>query len=137
MRNISPSWKILMKHVDLGEPTSFLDQVYLGCTQRECQRSKDMVDSNRSMFEPRISARLQKNCQKQKPQGNLMPKRYLHGPTTWKAMQRNAWKDIANLRIKRLSNYAKSQRHAWMIINSKKKKMDQLENCPQFAHKLF
>ena len=30
-----------------------------------------------------------------------------------------------------------SQRHAWMIIKSKKKKMDHLENCPQFAHKLF
>ena len=39
-------------------------------------------------------------CQKQKPRGNLMPKRYLHGPMTWKVMQRNAWKDIANWRIK-------------------------------------
>ena len=25
----------------------------------------------------------------------------LHGPLTWKVMQRNAWRDIANLRIKR------------------------------------
>ena len=80
---------------------------------------------------------LQKNCQKQKPQGNLMPKRYLHGPTIWKVMQRNAWKDIANLRIKQRINNTKSQRHAWMIINVKKNKMDQLENSPQFAHKLF
>ena len=80
---------------------------------------------------------LQKNCQKQKPQGNLMPKRYLHGPTIWKVMQRNAWKDISNLRIKQRINNTKSQRHAWMIINVKKNKMDQLENSPQFAHKLF
>ena len=29
-----------------------------------------------------------------------MPKRYLHGPMTWEVMQRNAWKDIANLRMK-------------------------------------
>ena len=29
-----------------------------------------------------------------------MPKRYLHGPMTWKVMQRNAWKDIAKWRIK-------------------------------------
>ena len=29
-----------MKHVDLGEPTSFLDHVYLGCTQRECKPTK-------------------------------------------------------------------------------------------------
>ena len=32
--NIEPTWTILMKDVDLGEPTSFLDHVYLGCTQR-------------------------------------------------------------------------------------------------------
>ena len=62
---------------------------------------------------------------------------YLHGPMIWKFMQRNASKDIANLREKQLSKCTKSQRHAWMIITSKKKKMDQLENCPQFAHKLF
>ena len=31
--NIEPTWKILMKDVDLEEPTSFLDHVYLGCTQ--------------------------------------------------------------------------------------------------------
>ena len=28
-------WKTLMRSVDIGELTSFLDQVYLGCTQRE------------------------------------------------------------------------------------------------------
>ena len=38
-----------------------------------------------------------------------MPKRYLHGPMMWKVMQGNAWKDIANLQIKRLNNYTKSQ----------------------------
>ena len=43
---------------------------------------------------------LQKNCQEQKPRGILMPKRYLHGPMTWEVMQRNVWKDIANLRMK-------------------------------------
>ena len=55
-QNINPTWKILMKDVDLGEPTSFLDHVYLGCTQRECQISKDIVEIYRSMFESRISA---------------------------------------------------------------------------------
>ena len=52
-------------------------------------------------------------------------------------MQKNEWKDIANLRIKQLSNKTKLQRHAWIIINLKNKKMNQLENYPQFAHKLF
>ena len=40
-QNISPTWKISMKDLDLGEPTFCLDHVYLGCTQRECQISKD------------------------------------------------------------------------------------------------
>ena len=40
-QNIDPMWKILNKEVHLGEPTSFLDHVYLGCT---------------TMFESRISS---------------------------------------------------------------------------------
>ena len=55
-QNLDPMWKVLNKDVDLGEPTSFLDHVYLGCTQRECQISKDIVENYRSMFESRISA---------------------------------------------------------------------------------
>ena len=54
--NLDPMWKLLNKEVDLGEPTSFLDHVYLGCTQRQCQISKDIVDNCRTMFESRISA---------------------------------------------------------------------------------
>ena len=54
--NLDPMWKVLNKEVDLGEPTSFLDHVYLGCTQRQCEISKDIVDNCRSMFESRISA---------------------------------------------------------------------------------
>ena len=55
-QNINPMWKVLNKEVDLGEPTSFLDHVYLGCTQRKCEISKDIVDNYRTMFESRISA---------------------------------------------------------------------------------
>ena len=33
-QNTSPTWKVLMKEIDLGEPTSFFDHVYLGCTQK-------------------------------------------------------------------------------------------------------
>ena len=39
-QNLDPMWKILNKEVDLGEPTSFLDHVYSGCTQRKCEISK-------------------------------------------------------------------------------------------------
>ena len=55
-QNIDPMWKLLNKEVDFGEPTSFLDHVYLGCTQRQCQISKDIVDNYIAMFESRISA---------------------------------------------------------------------------------
>ena len=55
-QNIDPMWKVLNKEVDLGEPTSFLGHVYLGCTQRQCETSKDIVDNYRTMLESRISA---------------------------------------------------------------------------------
>ena len=55
-QNLDPMWKVLNKEVDLGEPTSFLDHVYLGCTQRQCEISKHTVDNYRTMFESRISA---------------------------------------------------------------------------------
>ena len=54
-RNTDPMWKVLNKEVDLGEPTSFLDHVYLGCTQRQFEKSKDIVDNYRTMFESIIS----------------------------------------------------------------------------------
>ena len=54
--NIDPMWKVLNKEVDLGEPTSFLDHVHLGCTQRQCEISKDVVDNYRTILESRISA---------------------------------------------------------------------------------
>ena len=49
------------------------------------------MDKYRSVFESRISAGAM----------GKIPERYLHGPVTWKVMQRNAWKDIANWRRKR------------------------------------
>ena len=55
-QNIDPMWKVLNKEVDLGEPTSFLDHENLGYTQRQCEISKDVVESFRAMFVSRISA---------------------------------------------------------------------------------
>ena len=54
--SIEPTWQILMEDVDLGEPKSFLDHVHLGCTQRECKISKDIVASYRDLFGSRNSA---------------------------------------------------------------------------------
>ena len=54
--NINPMWKVLNKEVELGEPISFLDHVYLGCIQRHCETRKHIVDNYRTMLESRISA---------------------------------------------------------------------------------
>ena len=54
--NIEPTWTLLMENVDLGEPISFLDHVHLGCTQRKCRISENIVANCRDMFESRISA---------------------------------------------------------------------------------
>ena len=55
-QNLDPMWKVLYKEVDLGEPTSFRDHVYWGCTQRQCEVSQNIADNYRTMFESRISA---------------------------------------------------------------------------------
>ena len=39
-QNLDPMWKVLNKEVDLGEPTSFLDHVYFGCTQDNVKQAK-------------------------------------------------------------------------------------------------
>ena len=64
--NINPMWKVHNKEVDLGEPTSFFDHVYLVCTQRQSEISKDIVDNYRTMFESRISAGQTENCHARK-----------------------------------------------------------------------
>ena len=74
------------------------------------------------MFEARISAGAKENYL-QKLQGNLMQKRYLQSPMTCHA--KNVWKDIANLRMKRLNKFSKLHLHACMAINFWKKKMSQ------------
>ena len=115
-KHIEPSWKILMEDVDLGEPASFLDHVYLGCTQRECQFCNDVVANYRDMFESRICVRAEEK---------------LPTKTSVKldADTRSSWSDdmeshvkkcverYCELAHKRINNYTKSQRHAWMTIN--------------------
>ena len=58
----------------------------------------------------------------QELQGHLMQKSHLLGLTTWKVVQRNGWKDIAELANETTHKFSKSQRHAWMttILETKK-----------------
>ena len=90
-QNIDPMWKVLNEEVDLGEPTSFLDHVYLGCTQRQCELSKDIVDNYRAMFESRISA-----VWIRKTYHTLRIFVFHHGLMIWRVTQRNVWSDIVS-----------------------------------------
>ena len=45
-----------MRQVDLEEPTPLLDQVFLGCTQRECKSNRKIVEENKNLLESFISA---------------------------------------------------------------------------------
>ena len=130
--NIDPMWKVLNKEVDLGEPTSFLDHVYLGCTQRQCEVSQDIVDNYRTTFESRISA------------GGLekLPFSQNIHISSWSYdmaghAKKCVWNDTASWRTRRLSNSTKYLLQASMTTTSKKKKQNLLENCQIHALKLF
>ena len=92
-KTLTQCGKTLMKKVELGEPTSFLDHIYLGCTQRECETSKDIVENCRNMFESRISAGTEEKlfCSV-KPES----RHFFHDLMIWVVMRRNAWNDIAS-----------------------------------------
>ena len=94
------------------------------------------MECHRSMFESRISAGTTEKLPETKATGKLDAKTISSWSCDMQGHAKKCVKDIPNLRIKQLSKCTKSQRHAWMIINLKKK-MDQLENNLLLAHKLF
>ena len=123
-QNLDPMWKLLNKDVDLGE--SFLDRENLGCTQRQCEISNDIVDNYRTMFESRISAvGVEKLPFPSKSSYFFM------------VMQRSVWNDIVSWQTRRPSNFTKYPLHASMTTTSKKKKRNLLEDCHMHALKLF
>ena len=132
-QNMPPTWKKLMKNVDLYEPTSFLDHEYLGCTQRECKPYEIVLKEYREMFESRLSAGATEKYQG----GKNLTQRRLRGPTTWKDMNKNALREIANWRTRRQNSNTKSQVLTWMIIISRKRNLNQMEKCQKFAHRWF
>ena len=114
-QNIDPMWKVLNKEVDLGEATSFLDHVYLGCTQRKCEISKDIVDNYRAMFESRISAG---GTEKLPYSENFRISSWSYD---MEGHAKNVWNDIVSWQTGRLKNSTKYLLHASMTITSKRK----------------
>ena len=91
---MAPMWKKLMKNVDIGEPTSFLDHVYWRCTQRECKPNDAIIEQYTKMFESRISAGAT-----QKPLAQIVTY-----PSIWKDMLKNALSDVVNWQTRKWSN---------------------------------
>ena len=70
------SWKTLNE----GEPTSFLDHVYLGCTEKRMSDLQGYCWWLQKYVRIKDFCRgYRKKCHKQKPRWNLMPKQYLNG----------------------------------------------------------
>ena len=96
-------WKNWWKNVDLDDPTSFPDHVYLECTQREC-KPKSLRNIQKCLNHTFLLGQLKSYPGWEKPRAKT-----LHGPTTWKDTLEHAWRDVANCQTKIQNNYTKSQ----------------------------
>ena len=106
---------ILMKQVGLEEPTSLLDQLYLGVRSENASRiskswkQKDLLESLISAGAIKQSLGWEKS----------------HADTVaWS--RRHAWKGFANWQTRKSSNDTESPHLVWMISNSKMKNWRQL-----------
>ena len=80
---IDQKWEEFMKEVDWKSQHHALTMFILGCSQREREMSKEIVDNYRNTFESRISAGAKEKILCFGTQTSL------HGPMTWKVTQRN------------------------------------------------
>ena len=104
-QNVAPTWKKLMKNVELDEPTSFLDHEDLGCTQREWKNATN-VEQFSKMFESRVSLLEQP---KSYQGGKSLTQRKWLDLTTWKDMLENALSETVNWQTRKWSNFSKCQ----------------------------
>ena len=127
-----PCGRNLWKTFILMNPHHFLITFFLGCTWRECKTYEIIFEEYTKMFESRISAGATERYQGGK---SLTPKQS-RGSTTWKDMLENAFRDVVRWHTKKPSSKTQFQVLAWMITNSRRKNLNQLENYPKYAHKL-
>ena len=127
-QNVSPMWKNLMKLVDLGEPTSFLDNVYLGHTQRECKPNENIIDQYREMFESRISAAA---TERLPGLGENLTQKTSRGPATWKDnFEKSALKDIVRWHTKKVEQFYKV---SCPCLDDHKFKQEELESVGELS----
>ena len=125
--------KKLMKFVDLGEPTSFLVHVYLGCIQRGCKPIETIIDEFRECSNHEFLLEQLKNYQGGKrPHAKTVAWSYDTKGHAPKFVERCC--ELAN---KKQSNYTKSQVLAWMIFKEEELESvgelskSMLANCPE------
>ena len=66
-QNLEPMWKMLMNKVPLEKPKTFLDQVYLGCTQRRRQKNVRTMDFRRAHCKSYLTLEKQKQMSSRGP----------------------------------------------------------------------
>ena len=113
-QNIDPMWRYSIEKLIWENQHLSFDHENLGCTQRQCEIRKEIVDNYRTM-NPEFPQEQLKKYHARKIWVSL------RGPMTWKVMPRNVWRDIVNWRTRRLNISTKYLLHALMTIISKKK----------------
>ena len=129
-QNMAPMWKQLMKNEDLDEPASFLDHVCLGCTQRECKPNEKIIEQYTKMCGSRISA----GATEKVPGWEKSHAKTAAWSYEMEGFARKCVARYCELANKEVEHFTKFQVLAWMIINSNRKNLNQLENCHKRAH---
>ena len=115
----------------LGEPTSSLDHVCLGYTQRECQISDDIVVNYKEMFGSRIPAGAKEKLPTRAP-GKPDAETISSWSNDMEGHEKKCVESYCKLASETTKQMYKVASLAGMIIKLKKK-MDHLENYLQFA----
>ena len=106
---------------------------YLGCTQRECQTNKDIVDNERNMFESKICAGgTEKLPYSEKLGANISSWSHDMEGHAKKCVERYC--ELANKTTQQLFKVATP---CFDDHQFKEEEMDLLENCQKYALKLF
>ena len=107
-QTMAPMWQNLMKHFDLDEPTSSLDHVCLGCTQREC-KPNEIINNRATEKNTRVRKTSRKDCSMVLRHGRTCSK------MCWEMLGIGEQKD---------SSYTKFQVLAWMINISRRSNLN-------------
>ena len=101
------------------------------CTHRTTQKQSHQIETCRAWLEytiefDRITYFCWSNCKVTRVE--KLTQKQSRGPTTWKDMLENTLRGIARWQTKKWSNYTKFQVFAWMITNSRRMNLNQLEH---------